>query len=139
MGRKVWETPMWKTIIHTPVRGRDGESVTWQDSLHKGQAANWVELAEKPRKWVAFCPWSHTFCGRKRERHRQRSFGTTVKSERVGVLVPRQLPKVTAPQIHGSVPKAKWGRTPGKVSWCMDLHVLSPAWAVQPNAVHNGH
>lgn len=32
MGRKVWETPMCKAIVHTQVRGRDMESVTWQDA-----------------------------------------------------------------------------------------------------------
>lgn len=31
-GEKVWETPMCKAIVHTHVRGRDVESVTWQDA-----------------------------------------------------------------------------------------------------------
>lgn len=50
MGRKVCETPMCKTIIHAHVRSRDEESVTWQDSLHKGKVASRVGLAEEPRK-----------------------------------------------------------------------------------------
>lgn len=101
-GRETWVTPMCKTTIHPPVRDRDVEAVTWQDSLHRAKVA--VQGCQRSQeKRVGCSPWKYASGGYKGEILKPKLW-TTVKMWKVGRIAQylgtvalKGLSEVTAP------------------------------------------